>query len=191
MQKVTLEIDGLKVSVEEGKSVLDAAKKAGVPIPTLCYHDELEPFGACRFCMVEITRGNRKRLVASCVYPAEDGLVVRTNTDRVKEIRRMIIELLLPLAPAGPLRELARRYGVKRSRFESEDMQPTHCTLCGMCVRYCSEVVKYDAVSFVGRGVSKAVALTPEAQDQCVFCRKCYTICEAGRFPMLAEEYSV
>jgi len=191
MQEVTLEIDGMKVTIEDGKTVLEAARKAGIPIPTLCYHEELEPFGACRFCMVEITKGKRKRLVASCVYPAEDGLIVKTNTERVREIRRMILELLLPIAPAGPLRELAKRYGVEKSRFQSDEIRPTHCTLCGMCVRYCNEVMKYDAVSFVGRGVYKAVALTPEAWDLCVFCRKCYTICEAGRFPMLAEEYSI
>ncbi|MHC1577337.1 MAG: 2Fe-2S iron-sulfur cluster-binding protein, partial [Candidatus Methanospirareceae archaeon] len=93
-----LEIDGEVVEIEEGATLLDAARSVGVEIPTLCYHPALEPFGACRLCSVEIEwRGGRgkKKIVTACNYPAEEGLVVKTKSPEVVEVRKMLLELLL------------------------------------------------------------------------------------------------
>lgn len=189
MKEITLKINGQNVTVGEGTTLLKAAKAAGVVIPTLCCHEELEPAGVCRFCMVEIKKGTRSRLVASCVYPAEEGLEVETDTEKVHKIRKMIIELLMPIAESGPVKALAKQYGVEQSRFTLVDEEPTHCTLCGVCVRYCDQIVKEGAVGFIGRGVKRKVALLPEKGDRCVFCRKCYEICNAGRFVEIAEGF--
>lgn len=191
MNTVTLKINGREVTARQGATLLDAAKAAGIEIPTLCSHDQLAPAGVCRFCMVEITRGTRNRLVTSCVYPVEDGLEVQTENDRVNKIRRMLIELLLPVAPSGPISALAKRYGVEKSRFKpgAPEQEPTNCSLCGLCVRYCEQIGGEDAVGFLGRGVNRKVALMPDKGDGCVFCRKCYSICNSGRFVEMAEVF--
>jgi len=193
MERITLEIDGKKVKAEEGMTILQAAESVGVEIPTLCHHENLEPYGACRLCTVEITKNERTRLVAACCYPVENGLIVKTDSERVNEIRKIILELLLPLAPTGPLMTLAAKYGlckymkkseeegewkVKKFRFPAEE--PTYCTLCGLCVRYCAEVTKENVIGFIGRGVDRQVALVPG--KYCISCRECESICEGGEF---------
>jgi len=186
MKKVTLKIDNVEATVPEGTTLLQAAREIGIVIPTLCYHEELKPFGACRLCMVEVIRCKQSRLVASCVYPVEEGLEVRTQTERVERVRRMILELLLPVAPFGPIKDLASRCGIETSRFERDEEAP-NCTLCGLCARYCEEIVKKDAVGFVGRGINRKMALLPEKGDTCIFCRKCYTLCQGNLFSAMAE----
>jgi NADH dehydrogenase/NADH:ubiquinone oxidoreductase subunit G len=188
MKEITLKIDKREVTVPEGTTVLEASRRAAIKIPTLCHHEELEPYGGCRLCMVEVTKGERTRMVASCVYPVEEGLKVKTDTERIIKARKMILELLLPLVPTGPLRSLARQYGIKKSRFTTDE-EPSYCTLCALCVRYCQEVIKECASGFEGRGVDRQVTLLPEKGDICVFCRKCYEICEAGRFPFISEAF--
>jgi len=172
MKMVKLRIDGQVLQVEEGKTILEAAKSCGIDIPTLCHSDKLEPYGACRLCMVEITKGERTRLVASCVYEVEDDLIVRTDTEQVKKIRRMIIELLWP-----SLTNLAEEYGVTASRFWPEE---TECNLCGLCVRYCSEIKKLDAVYFKGKGIDREIAIVPELAKECAFCHECHELCTGG-----------
>ncbi len=173
MNMVQLEIDGQRVQAEEGTTLLEAASAIGVEIPTLCHHDDLKPYGACRLCMVEIDKGTRTKLVASCVYPVEDGLVVRTNTEKVQKVRRMIVELLWPSLPG-----LAKEYGVTQSRFAPRD---TECNLCGLCVRYCAEVKKLDVAYFRGRGIDREVAIVPELAKECAFCKECFDFCTGGR----------
>ena len=97
---IQLTINGLNVSVEEGTTLLEAAKFLGFPIPTLCHMEGLSPYGACRLCVVEIGEGPRSKLVASCTYPAEEGLKVRTSSARVVRARKMILELLLAIVSA-------------------------------------------------------------------------------------------
>lgn len=191
MNTVTLKINGKELSAKEGTTVLEAARSQGIDIPTLCAYDELEPAGACRMCMVEITRGKKTRLVTSCVYPVENGLEVQTETDRVNKIRKMLIELLLPVAPSGPINALAKRYGVEKTRFKLDTAKeaPTNCSLCGLCVRYCEQVKGEYAVGFLGRGVNRKVALLPGKGDECVFCRQCYSLCNSGRFIEMAEVF--
>src|SRR5450756_1296611 len=138
MSDVALVINGRNVTAEKGMTILEAARNAGVDIPTLCHHEEVAPFGACRLCTVEITSGGRSRLVASCVYPAEEGLDVQTESAPVVKGRKLILEMLLARAPGvQALTAYASRYGVDVAKFSSD---PSFCILCGLCVNYCAEV---------------------------------------------------
>ena len=112
MSKILLQIDGKEVGASEGMTVLEAAQSAGISIPTLCHHEKLEPFGACRICIVEVEVRGWSRLVVSCVYPVENNLIVRTRSEKIDRIRKSILELLLAHAPDAPdLSELAQEYG--------------------------------------------------------------------------------
>jgi len=176
MRDVRLQIDGKEVVAAEGMTVLQAARSAGVSIPTLCHHDELEPFGSCRLCLVEVESRGRTTRVASCVYPVEDKLVVRTRSEAIDRIRKLILELYLAHAPDSPrLNALAGEYGADKDRFEKET---SFCIHCGLCVRYCTEVKKADAVGFVDRGPRKEIAFVPEiAARECWNCKECFPLC--------------
>lgn len=183
MKAIELEINGKLVVAHEGDTILEAATKNGISIPTLCHNSKLKPYGACRLCMVEIEKKgkNRKRLVASCVYSVEENLVVKTETEKIRKIRSMIIELLWPSLPA-----LAKEYGIIESRFYPKD---TDCNLCGLCVRYCSEIKKKNVVYFKGRGINREVALVPDLMNECVYCRECFDMCTGGRIVEKCDEY--
>jgi bidirectional [NiFe] hydrogenase diaphorase subunit len=172
MNDVKIQIDGQSLRVPEGTTVLKAAKAAGIAIPTLCNDDGLEPYGACRMCMVEIEKGGRKKMVASCLYPAEEGLVVRTDTEKVRRIRRMIVELLWPA-----FQQYGRDCGITGSRFQTG---MTDCSLCGLCVRYCAEVKKAGKLYFKGRGIDRAPAMIDTSPIACAGCRECYSLCSSG-----------
>lgn len=172
MKRIQLEIDGKKVQAKEGATILEVARENGIYIPTLCHNDELKPSGVCRLCMVEISKNKRTKLVASCVYPVEKNLVVKTNSEKIRKIRKMIVELLWPTVPA-----LAKEFEVEKSRFVPEH---TECCLCGLCVQYCAEVRKLNAVYFKGRGINREVAILPELVDDCAYCTKCYGLCPGG-----------
>jgi NADH dehydrogenase/NADH:ubiquinone oxidoreductase subunit G len=176
MSEILMQIDGIEVKAQEGMTVLEAARGAGIPIPTLCYHEKLEPFGGCRLCLVEVESRGWSRLVVSCVYPAEKNLIVRTRSEKVDRIRKMIIELLLAHAPdAFELLDLAKEYGADRDRFEKE---ASFCIHCGLCVRYCAEVKKQHAVGFVDRGIRKEISFIPEiAARECWNCKECFPLC--------------
>jgi bidirectional [NiFe] hydrogenase diaphorase subunit len=176
MPDLKLTIDGQEVVARPGMTVLEAAQSAYIHIPTLCHHKDLEPYGGCRLCSVEIRVGAKKRVVASCVYPAEDKLVVFTESEHIRRIRKVLVELLLTQAPGAKIiKDLAREYGADVNRFKKDT---TFCILCGMCVRYCNEVKKAGAVSFIGRGASREVTFMPEiASKECPSCRECFKIC--------------
>jgi len=176
--RISITIDGRRRKAQRGQSILEVANEAGIKIPTLCYHESLSPWGSCRLCVVEASLGGRTRVVASCVTPAEDGMVVKTNTQRIKEIRRMIIALLLARCPGlDVLKEYARELGVGRIPFEKGD---DDCFLCGMCVRACTEIVGIGAIGFAHRGAKTEVE--PPfglASSACIGCGTCTTICPA------------
>lgn len=176
MSDILMQIDGMEVKAREGMTVLEAARMAGITIPTLCYHEKLEPFGGCRLCLVEVESRGWTRLVVSCVYPAEKNLIVRTRSEKVDRIRKMIIELLLAHAPdAFELLDLAREYGADRDRFEKE---ASFCIHCGLCVRYCAEVKQKHAVGFVDRGIRKEISFIPQiAARECWNCKECFPLC--------------
>jgi len=176
MSEILLKIDGKEVKAKEGMTVLEAARSAGISIPTLCHHEKLEPYGGCRLCIVEIESRGSRRLAVSCVYPAEKNIAVTTRSEKVDRIRKMILQLLLAHAPdAFDLQDLAKEYGADRNRFEKE---PSFCVHCGLCVRYCAEVKKKNAVGFVDRGIRKEISFIPEiASKECWNCKECFPLC--------------
>ncbi|AII57825.1 (2Fe-2S)-binding protein [Dehalococcoides mccartyi] len=182
---IDLTIDGKKYQAEEGQTVLEVAHRHGIFIPTLCVDEAVSAYGACRLCMVEIERKGRKKLVASCLYQAEEGLVVTTQNDRITNIRKTVIELLLARCPQSDgVQAMAKKLGVTCSRFESEKPENL-CTLCALCTRVCSEVVGKSAISLVSRGTSREVAL-PYYDDKtdCIACGSCAYICPTGAITM-------
>lgn len=176
MNEILLQIDGKEVRAKEGMTILEAAKSENIFIPTLCHHEKLEPYGGCRICTVEIETRGRTRLVASCLYPVEPGLVVRTRSDKVDNIRKMILELLLAHAPdSEQLMKLAKDYGADKNRFEKES---SFCLLCGLCVRYCDEVKRKHAIGFVNNGSRREISFIPEiASKECSSCKECFPLC--------------
>jgi bidirectional [NiFe] hydrogenase diaphorase subunit len=176
MSEIQLEIDGRKVKATERMTVLEAAQNAGILIPTLCHHEKLEPFGGCRVCIVEVEVNGWTKLVVSCVYPVEENIIVRTRSEKVDRIRKTIIELLMAHAPDSPqLQDLAQEYGADKDRFEKD---ASFCIHCGLCVRYCAEVAKKNAIGFVGRGINKEVSFIPEiAAKECNDCKECFPLC--------------
>jgi len=176
MSEIILEIDGQEVKASEGMTILEAARGAGISIPTLCYHEKLEPYGGCRLCIVEVEVRGWAKLVVSCVYTVENGLIVRTRNEKIDRIRRMILELMMAHAPdAFELQDLAKEYGADRDRFEKE---ASFCIHCGLCVRYCAEVKKNNAVGFIDRGSRKEISFVPEiAAKECWDCKECFPLC--------------
>lgn len=176
MSEILLQIDGKEVKATEGMTVLEAAQKEGIPIPTLCHHQKLEPYGACRVCTVEVEVGGRTRLVASCLYPVEPNLVVKTRSQKIDKIRRVLIEEMMAHAPdSWQLQELAKEYGADRDRFEKE---PSFCIHCGLCVRYCAEIKKKNALGFVDRGARREISFIPRiAAQECWNCKECFELC--------------
>jgi len=178
---IEFNINDRKVEARPGWTLLDAARHFGVDIPTLCYHESVAPNGACRLCIVELKEGDWSKLVASCIYPVQEGINVYTETKRVQNVRRWIFEMLLSTCPASEeIRRMAAKYGVVSTRFPIDDPDQT-CMVCGLCSRVCEEVVGLSAISTVDRGVHKKVSspfLRPT--DICVACGSCVSICPTG-----------
>ena len=176
---ITVTIDDQKMHVSEGQTILEVAREHGIYIPTLCYHEAMEPFGACRICVVEVETSRGSQLVASCAYPCSDGLVVHTQSESVLRSRRLTVELLMASSAHVPVvRELARELGVREPRFTT---QKNDCILCGLCVRACREIVGVSAISLVNRGLEKEVSPPFHiASDVCIQCGTCVLVCPTG-----------
>lgn len=157
-------------------TILDAARSEGIKIPTLCHHEELEPYGACRICVVEVDAGGRKGLGAAYVRPVDQNVVVNTRTEQIDSIRKILVEQFLAHAPDSEvLLRLAKEYGADKDRFEK---QSSFCILCGLCVRYCTEVVKKNAIGFYDRGSNREIKFIPEiAAKECKECKACFPLC--------------
>jgi coenzyme F420 hydrogenase subunit beta len=175
---VTLHINGLQVSVEEGTTLLEAARFLGFPIPTLCHRDGLSPYGACRLCVVEIGREPNTRLVSSCTYLVEEGLRVRTASSRVMRARKMILELLLASCPQSKvIQDLASAHEIRRQRFRQEYED---CIMCGLCVRMCREQMAAKAIGFRGRGEHRSIGTPFDIKSEvCRLCGGCIYVCPA------------
>ncbi len=174
-------IDGIPVQAEEGWTVLETARHYRIPIPTLCFHEAVKPSGACRLCVVEVRQGEWSKVVASCMYPPTEGLEILSNSERVRNVRRWVLEMLMAECPGSKeIQSLAREYGVEATRFKMGDPEEK-CILCGLCVRVCEEVVGVSALSFGSRGVSKEIA-TPymEPNQACIACGFCVSVCPTG-----------
>jgi len=176
MSEILLQIDGKEVNASEGMTIYDAAQSVGISIPTLCHHENLSPYGACRICTVEVETQGRTRLVAACVYPVEPNMVVVSRSEKVDQTRKVILEELLAHAPdSEDLLKLAQVYGAEKNLFEKES---AFCILCGLCVRYCAEVKKKNAIGFSDRGPRREINFIPEvAAKECWNCKECFPLC--------------
>lgn len=177
---VTLTINGRQIKAEAGTTVLEAARENNISIPTLCENEAIAPYGACRLCLVEIkTARGRERLVTSCLYPVEEGLTVRTDSERIARNRRMIIEFLLARCPDSEvIQEMAGQLGVTKVRFPAQEGN-NKCILCASCARVCEEVVGVNAISLAKRGVERELT-TPFGEDfsaACIGCGSCAYVC--------------
>jgi NADH dehydrogenase/NADH:ubiquinone oxidoreductase subunit G len=191
---VKLTIDDTTVEVSENTTILEAAKEAGIKIPTLCYNKYLKPYGGCRMCLVEVTNpamGSRSMLVSSCTHPVSEGIVVTTDSDSVIEARKFIIELMLARCPdSSDIQDLAKQYEIpvadeasldevgKYLLYGAPKPEHTKCILCAQCVRVCAEVVQRNALSLTYRGTLKKVR-TPfdRISGTCIGCGSCAYLC--------------
>jgi NADH dehydrogenase/NADH:ubiquinone oxidoreductase subunit G len=198
---ITLTIDNQKIAVEEGTTILEAAEKLGIKIPTLCYLKDINVIGACRICVVEVQ--GAKAYVPACVAPVAEGMVVRTNTPAVIKARKLILELILSDHPMEcltcvrnqncELQKLAEAFGLTEIRFEGEKTSypidnsspaivrdPRKCVLCRRCVAVCTEIQTVNAIQAQERGFNSLIA--PAFNEQlanveCVQCGQCSLVC--------------
>ena len=199
---MTVTVDGKKVEIPHGSTILEAANAAGSRVPTLCHDNKLHPYGACRVCLVEV-EGTPRKYTPSCTTPATDGMVVRTSTPSLVEARRMVLELLLIKHPldcpicdkAGEcqLQDLVHEYGLGQSRFDAEkgylppdfessiiERNISRCILCGKCVRICDEQNGVGEWAFTRRGTRARISTDFDRPLDCEFCGECTEICPVG-----------
>ncbi len=175
---INIKINNLEVRAEEGWTILETAQFYGLAIPTLCHNDGLSNYGGCRLCLVEIGENENTKLVSSCTYPVEEGLVVHTDTKRVIEARRIMIELMLSIAPNSKvIQDLASKFGVTKLRFKVRNEE---CILCGLCVRICKEQMDGKAIGFQNRGIKRKISTPFDIRsEECRLCGACMYICPA------------
>ncbi len=186
---VRLTINGFNVEAPQDQSLLVTIRQQGIDIPTLCHHSDLPSEGHCRLCVVEIGEYPKTRIVNSCTYPTEGGLVVQTHSEPVLQARRMVLELLLARCPHAKLiQEMAAEHGVYESRFKTDDPEEL-CILCGLCVRACRDIVGVSAISMKGRTPDKQVT-TPfsEKSSACIGCGSCAFICPTDVIPYTEKD---
>ena len=218
MKHVTLTVDGQRVSVPRGSTVLDAIRKAGLYVPTLCHDPELKPYGACRLCIVQIA--GVRGMPTSCTTPAQEGMLVSTETEEIRRVRKTIVELAVANHPYDcllceknqecELLKVARYVGVEKGAVErmrrgaldrspdvsnpAFDFDPNKCILCGRCVRICHELTGVGAIDFAFRGKDTVVTTfgaQPLALSQCQNCGECMEHCPTGALspkPALAPQ---
>ena len=183
---VNLTIDNKNIQAEEGQTLLEVAQQNGIPIPTLCYHESLEAQGACRLCSVEVKDGNRSKVVASCLFPVAEGLVVDTKSERVMNVRRTVMQLLLAEAPSSlQLLAMAQEMGIKPEPRFKKNEDGNKCILCRQCVQTCEKIVGVSAIGLSYRGPDKKVG-TPfmELSNVCIGCGACAYVCPTGHIEM-------
>ncbi len=181
MALVTTQIDGHEVQVQRDRWALEVATEMGIEIPTLCHHPALDPYGACRLCVVEVSKGTWTWLTTACDLPIREGLSIRTDTPAVRASRKMTLELLWTQAPeATEIQNLAAKLGVTRPRFAAR-RDLGKCILCGLCIRVCRSVLGEPAICVSRRGANRRVG-SPfgEASETCTGCMACVRICPTG-----------
>jgi NADH dehydrogenase/NADH:ubiquinone oxidoreductase subunit G len=176
---IRLVINGKKIEVAPGRTLLEAARENDIHIPTLCYHEALKPFGGCRMCVVEVSTPRGPRVVAACTHPAEDNAEVVTDSDNVLKLRRTAAQLLLARAGHVPyIRQLADSVGVTSTPFT---LKSDACVLCSRCVRACREIVGVGAISMAHRGSHRTVSSPFRISSaECIECATCVFVCPTG-----------
>ena len=216
MEMINLKINGIPVKVEKGSTILDAARKTGIEIPTLCYMKDINEIGACRMCIVEANEGRGFRIVTSCVYPVSEGMEVLTNTEKIQKYRKTTLELILSVHDKNclscnrstncELQKLCNDYGVDHSNFEGEkphylkDTSSPHlirdnnkCILCRKCVAVC----KQQFVSVIGandRGMDTSIGQPFNLElnnTPCISCGQCTVVCPTGALTEKDDTYKV
>jgi len=210
-----LQVNNQVINAEQGDTILDACKRSGIKIPTLCHIKDLVPSGACRMCVVEVD--GFRNLVTSCSHPAQEGMKIQTNSMRAIESRKTIVELLLSNHPDDclycvrngtcQLQDLSELYGVRERHFhaprrehnldvssESIVRDQSKCILCGRCVRVCEEVMAVSAIDFVQRGSETVIGTAFNESmnvSSCVNCGQCITACPTGALTEKSHERMV
>ncbi len=182
MEPVQFTINGRPVQGAPEETVLSAARRLNIQIPTLCHHEAIKPHGSCRLCVVEVFWGSRSKLVTSCIYTPYENDRIETDNERVHKIRRLVLELLLARCPeAEAIGRLAREYGVEAVRYGEESNREARCILCGLCVRVCDEVIGQQAIGYEDRGMARSIAAPfREPAKACIGCGACVRICPTG-----------
>lgn len=188
----TVSIDGINVEVGTEATILDAARKAGIWIPTLCYSPSLSSLATCRLCMVELDRGGWRQLVTACNYPVRRDMTVYASSEQAMHARRGVMQLLLARSPESQeLQALAERMGVEGTPYPKVTESQRNCILCGLCISVCEEVIGCSAIGFTGRGVDRTVA-TPFRlpSDECIACGACAVVCPVGTIQVRIHEHT-
>ncbi len=184
-QKIKLNINGNEIEVVKNTTLLDAIKKTGITVPTLCHHKDLTPDGSCRLCSVEIELDGKREIVTSCNYPIRNEIRVDTDSIRVKKHRKVLAEMYLGRWPNVPaIQEVASMCGATdKERFKSEltDTNPNACILCGKCKRACEEFIQEKILDFAGSGIDRHITMPfGEVDPHCVGCTSCAYVCPTG-----------
>ncbi|WP_236913610.1 2Fe-2S iron-sulfur cluster-binding protein [Clostridium sp. Cult2] len=186
---MNIKIDGKYYKGNSGETLLELARRNKIDIPSLCHKKGFEGLGRCRLCLVEVKEGNRTKIVSSCVYPIKDGIEVLTSTERIVNMRKDIILLLLLRTPNNEyIKKLAREYDVEAPKRYVNIDEKEDCILCGLCVKAC-EKLGTSAISFVNRGTTKKIS-TPydDASKDCIGCGACVEVCPTNAISLVDSD---
>jgi predicted molibdopterin-dependent oxidoreductase YjgC len=180
---VSIILNGKKTACAAGETILAVARRQGIRIPTLCSHEALQPYGACRLCIVEVAHNGRKQVQTSCTTAVREGMRVNTQTRQIAAIRKTLAALLAARAPDAPVvQALARELGVTKTALPKG---ADRCIMCGLCVRTCHEVVGAGALCFARKGSRREVAVPFYRNSQeCIGCGSCVFVCPTGAVSM-------